>query len=61
MAKAKYSNLVKAKDADIYIYDKGSYVESPNVYVTTDFKTETKLTNTKSSTAKLQLGNGRIG
>jgi dipeptidyl aminopeptidase/acylaminoacyl peptidase len=46
MAKFKYSSLVKAKDADIYIYDKASYIESPNVYITTDFKSETKLSNT---------------
>lgn len=46
MAKAKYSDLVKAKDADLYIYDKGSYVNSPDVYVSKDLKTETKLSNT---------------
>lgn len=60
MAKAKYSNLVKAKDADIYIYDKGSYVESPNVYITTDFKTETKLTNTNPQQQNYNWGTAEL-
>ncbi|WP_316803194.1 prolyl oligopeptidase family serine peptidase [Pedobacter nototheniae] len=60
MSKAKYSNLVKAKDADIYIYDKGSYVESPNVYVTTDFKTETKLTNTNPQQQNYNWGTAEL-
>ena len=46
MSKANFSNLVKAKDADEYIFDKNSFVESPNIYVTSDFKSETKLSNT---------------
>jgi hypothetical protein len=33
MAKFKYSNLVKAKDAEEYIYDKGNYSISPDVYL----------------------------
>lgn len=46
MAKFKYSDLVKAKSAERYVYDKGNYTTSPNVYVSADLKTETKLSNT---------------
>ncbi|MFD2287431.1 prolyl oligopeptidase family serine peptidase [Pedobacter petrophilus] len=60
MSKHKYSNLVKAEAADIYIYDKASYVESPNVYVTTDFKTETKLTNTNPQQQNYNWGTAEL-
>jgi dipeptidyl aminopeptidase/acylaminoacyl peptidase len=60
MSKHKYSNLVKAEDADIYIYDKASYVESPNVYVTTDFKTENKLTNTNTQQQNFNWGTAEL-
>ncbi|MGO4875394.1 prolyl oligopeptidase family serine peptidase [Pedobacter psychrotolerans] len=60
MDKFKYSNLAKAKDAEIYIYDKASYVASPNVYVTTDFKTETKLTNTNPQQQNYNWGTAEL-
>ncbi|WP_316799350.1 prolyl oligopeptidase family serine peptidase [Pedobacter frigidisoli] len=60
MGKTKYSNLLKAKDADVYIYDKGNYVESPNVYVTNDFKTETKLTNTNPQQKNYNWGTAEL-
>lgn len=60
MAKVKYSDLLKAKDADVYIYDKASYVASPNVYVTTDFKTETKLTNTNPQQQNYNWGTAEL-
>ncbi|WP_316826984.1 alpha/beta hydrolase family protein [Pedobacter miscanthi] len=60
MAKFKYSNLVKAKDADVYIYDKANYIESPNVYVTTDFKTETKLSNTNPQQQNYNWGTAEL-
>jgi len=60
MAKYKYSDLAKAKDAETYIYDKASYVESPNVYVTTDFKTETKLTNTNPQQQNYNWGTAEL-
>lgn len=60
MAKFKYSNLLKAKDADVYIYDKANYVESPNVYVTTDFKTETKLSNTNPQQQNYNWGTAEL-
>ncbi len=46
MAKFKYSALVKAKSAERYIYDKGNFTTSPNVYTSADLKSEVKLSNT---------------
>lgn len=47
MAPFYYSNLVKAKNADVYIFDKGNYTTSPDVYVSKDgLKTATKLSST---------------
>ncbi|WP_316736926.1 prolyl oligopeptidase family serine peptidase [Pedobacter aquatilis] len=60
MGKNKYSNLLKAKDADAYIFDKGNYVESPNIYVTTDFKTENKLTNTNPQQQNYNWGTAEL-
>jgi len=60
MAKFKYSDLAKAKDADVYIYDKASYVESPNIYVTSDFKTETKLSNTNPQQQNYNWGTAEL-
>ncbi|RNL52556.1 alpha/beta hydrolase family protein [Pedobacter jejuensis] len=60
MGKVKYSNLLKAKDADVYIFDKGNYVVSNDVYVTTDFKTETKLTSTNPQQATYNWGTAEL-
>ncbi|MCZ4222648.1 S9 family peptidase [Pedobacter rhodius] len=60
MGKTKYSNLLKAKDADVYIFDKGNYVASPDVYVTTDFKTENKLTSTNPQQASYNWGTAEL-
>ncbi|RZK58072.1 MAG: S9 family peptidase [Pedobacter sp.] len=46
MEPTKYSNVVKAKDAEQYMFDKGNYVNSPDVYISKDLKTNTKLSNT---------------
>ncbi|RZJ81298.1 MAG: S9 family peptidase [Flavobacterium sp.] len=46
MAPTKYSNVVKAKYADQYIFDKGDYANSPDVYLSKDLKSNTKLSNT---------------
>lgn len=46
MEKMKYSGLVKARDAERIIFDKGNYSSSPNVYVSTDMKAQVKLSNT---------------
>ncbi|MCX2574420.1 S9 family peptidase [Pedobacter sandarakinus] len=60
MAKMKYSNLLKAKDAPVYIYDKGNYVQSPDVYVTSDFKSETRLSNTNPQQQNYNWGTAEL-
>lgn len=60
MAPAKYSNLVKAKNADIYIYDKGSYVNSPDVYISKDLKTATKLSSTNPQQSSYNWGTAEL-
>jgi len=60
MSPAKYSNLVKAKNADYYIYEKGSYVNSPDVYVSKDLKTATKLSSTNPQQANYNWGTAEL-
>lgn len=56
MEKAKFSSLVKARDLDLFIYDKGSYINSPDVYLSKDFKTATKLSSTNPQQANYIWG-----
>lgn len=60
MSKAKFSNLTKAKDAEIFIYDKGSYVNSPDVYISKDLKVATKLSNTNPQQADYNWGTAEL-
>jgi dipeptidyl aminopeptidase/acylaminoacyl peptidase len=60
MEKMKYSNLVKARDAERFIFDKGNYTNSPNVYVSTDVKTQTKLSNTNPQQQDYNWGTAEL-
>ena len=60
MAKFKYSSLAKAKGADRLIYDKANYSVSPNVYVSTDLKTEVKLSNTNQQQQNYNWGTAEL-
>jgi dipeptidyl aminopeptidase/acylaminoacyl peptidase len=60
MAKFKYSDLVKAKGAERFVYDKANYTTSPNVYVSADLKTETKLSNTNPQQQSYNLGTAEL-
>ncbi|TDQ11109.1 S9 family peptidase [Pedobacter metabolipauper] len=60
MAKMKYSNLVKAKDAERYIFDKSNYTNSPNVFVSADLKTDVKLSNTNPQQATYNWGTAEL-
>lgn len=60
MEKYKYSDLAKAKDAEMYIYDKGNYSVSPNVYVSKDLKTEIKLSNTNPQQQNFNWGTAEL-
>lgn len=60
MAKFKYSNLVKAKNAEQFIYDKANFSTSPNVYVSKDLKTEIKLSNTNPQQQNYNWGTAEL-
>ncbi|HKG08301.1 MAG TPA: prolyl oligopeptidase family serine peptidase [Pedobacter sp.] len=60
MAKFNYSDLVKAKDAERYIYDKGNYTSSPNVYTSADMKVEVKLSNTNPQQQSFNWGTAEL-
>lgn len=60
MAKFNYSPLIKAKGAEKYIYDKASYTASPNVFVSTDLKAETRLSNTNPLQQTYNWGNAEL-
>lgn len=60
MSPAKYSNLTKAKNADYYIYDKASYVNSPDVYISKDLKASVKLSNTNPQQANYNWGTAEL-
>jgi dipeptidyl aminopeptidase/acylaminoacyl peptidase len=60
MSPAKYSNLVKAKNADYYIYDKGDYVHSPDVYISKDLKSALKLSSTNPQQANYNWGTAEL-
>lgn len=60
MEKMKYSDLSKAKDDERFIFDKGSYVNSPDVYVSTDMKTQVKLSNTNPQQQNYNWGTAEL-
>ncbi|QEM03323.1 S9 family peptidase [Mucilaginibacter rubeus] len=45
MASMSYDNLLKAKNAEAYIYTKASYKQSPDLYFSSDLKKEIKLSS----------------
>ncbi|WP_129713848.1 prolyl oligopeptidase family serine peptidase [Pedobacter sp. SYP-B3415] len=60
MGKFKYSTLTKAKNAEAYVFDKGNYVESPNVYISSDLKNEIKLSSTNPQQANYNWGTAEL-
>ena len=61
MAPVTYSNLVKAKNAESYIFDRGNYTTSPDVYISKDFlKTATKLSSTNPQQAQYNWGTAEL-
>ncbi len=60
MSPARYSPLVKAKNADIYLFDKGNYVTSPEVYISKDLKTATKIASTNAQQASYNWGTAEL-
>ncbi|WP_285057750.1 S9 family peptidase [Pedobacter ginsengisoli] len=60
MDKFSYSKLEKAKDAERYLYDKGNYSNSPNVFASVDLKTEVKLSNTNPQQQNYNWGTAEL-
>jgi len=60
MAQSKFSNLTKAKDAEIFIFDKGNYVNSPDVFISKDLKINTKLSSTNPQQANYNWGTAEL-
>jgi len=60
MGPFKYSALTKAKEADRYLYDKGNYSKSPDVYTTVDLKTEVKLSSTNAQQQNYNWGTAEL-
>ncbi|MDR2221429.1 MAG: prolyl oligopeptidase family serine peptidase [Flavobacteriaceae bacterium] len=55
-----YSSLFKAKDAAIYGYIKGSFQESNNLYITTNFKDSEKITHTNLQQTDYNWGTSEL-
>lgn len=60
MAGFKYSDLLKAKDAERFVYEKANYTNSPNVYTSTDLKAETKLSETNPQQKNYNWGTAEL-
>jgi dipeptidyl aminopeptidase/acylaminoacyl peptidase len=60
MAPYAYGNLDKAKNSDDFIYTKSSYEKSPDLYVSTDLKKETKLSATNLQQANYNWGTAEL-
>nr|WP_121272202.1 prolyl oligopeptidase family serine peptidase [Pedobacter schmidteae] len=60
MEKMSYSELIKAKNAERFIFDKGSYEKSPDVYVSTDMKTQVKLSQTNPQQQNYNWGTAEL-
>ncbi len=55
-----YSAPVKTKGSNIVIYEKGNYQQSPDLYVTTDFKKETKLSSINPQQSQFIWGTAEL-
>jgi dipeptidyl aminopeptidase/acylaminoacyl peptidase len=60
MAPFKFSDLVKAKNADRYVYEKASYTQSPNVFTSLDLKSEVKLSATNPQQQNYNWGTAEL-
>lgn len=56
MAPIAYSTLQKAKNADVFIYTKQSYVQSPDLYISNNLSKETRLSAINPQQAQYNWG-----
>ncbi|AMR33339.1 peptidase S9 [Mucilaginibacter sp. PAMC 26640] len=55
-----YSNLQRAKNAEAFIYTKYSYTQSPDLYISSDLKNETKLSAINPQQAQYNWGTAEL-
>ncbi|QQL51154.1 S9 family peptidase [Mucilaginibacter ginkgonis] len=55
-----YSDIQKAKNADVYIYTKQSYTQSPDLYASTNLRSETKLSAINPQQAGYNWGTAEL-
>lgn len=60
MAPFAYSTLQKAKNSDVFIYTKQSYVQSPDLYVSDNLKKETRLSAINPQQAQYNWGTAEL-
>jgi dipeptidyl aminopeptidase/acylaminoacyl peptidase len=60
MTTYSFSLLQKAKNSDEYIYTKGNYQHSPDLYVSTDLKKETKLSAINPQQSQYNWGTAEL-
>lgn len=60
MQPATFARLAKAKNASTYLYQMGSYIKSPDVYLSKDLRTATKLSATNPQQANYNWGTAEL-
>jgi dipeptidyl aminopeptidase/acylaminoacyl peptidase len=60
MAPMSYDNLLKAKNADVYIYTKANYKKSPDLYLSADLKKEIKLSSINPQQSEYNWGTAEL-
>jgi dipeptidyl aminopeptidase/acylaminoacyl peptidase len=60
MAGFKYSDLLKAKDVQRFVYEKGSFTTSPDVYTSADLRSEVKLSATNPQQQSYNWGTAEL-
>ncbi|OOQ61778.1 alpha/beta hydrolase family protein [Mucilaginibacter pedocola] len=60
VAPMSYSGLLKAKNAEAFVYTKSSYTQSPDLYISADLKKETKLSSINLQQAEYNWGTAEL-
>jgi dipeptidyl aminopeptidase/acylaminoacyl peptidase len=60
MTPMSYDNLLKAKNAEAYIYTKANYQNSPDLYVSVDLKKEIKLSDINPQQSEYNWGSAEL-
>lgn len=60
MSPAKYSALTKAKNVEVYLVDKSNYTTSPELFLTKDLKSLTKIASTNPQQSSYNWGTAEL-